>query len=189
MKSELIDNKAYISLSPNSPGELFHILNNIPGVQTFSQEIKKIEHNLEIAAIYAIYKQVDEGLWYIKSKYDFHFATELVINADEAEPYYEMEYFLLEDGKLSLSAGEAVSLKNKMMFSNSSKALKLHMDKGTCVTSYKFLFTKKFLDRNFYLNDPVLQESIPGGILNFKKLFIQEQYTMKKLFYCGNSTH
>lgn len=166
MKTTLICGKAHIHLNPNSPGDLFHILNNTHGIKAFCQEIKKIEQNSRVASMHATYKQIVEGLWYIKSKYEFHYDSEINISVDDAEPYYEIEYFVMEKGQLAFdNAGTA--LKNQMMFSNSSKSLTWYTKKATCLSSYKFLLTKKFIQNNFNVLDADLEASMAGGVINF----------------------
>lgn len=167
MKRELINDKAYIRLMPNSPGTLNRAFKPVTGIDNIG-DAHKTEHDCDIVSQHVTYKQVAEGLWYIKSRYKFPYDTELVIDADEEVPYYEMEYFFVQAGKVSLSIDNDVVLNQQMIFSNNSRVHSWHIEKYTVVTSYKFLFTKKFLESNFFINDPVLQESIPGDILNYR---------------------
>jgi AraC-like DNA-binding protein len=159
-----------IEYQRESPSSILRLLRSNSGSVIRHNNFKEVIVKTENVHLETIHKKISEGFWYLRTEHYYPNSTRINMAGSESEDFYELEYFFVDKHKITQTDRKGkFSLESKAVFSSSVFSRIWEIEKDTRMTVYKFIFTKEFLEENFYVDEPLLQHSIFQKIINVEE--------------------
>jgi AraC-like DNA-binding protein len=167
-----------------SPIKLLRLYRTRPRSITTQNNFKQIKVETKDYSLNTVYKKISEGFWYMSTQHYYPQKTRLKICRSEADPFYELEYFFVDNHQvIQTDIRERFSLHSRAVFSTSLFDRFWDIESNTHLIVYKFIFTKDFLNENFYVDDPLIRNTILEKIINTEHPCYNRQILPEELNY------
>ena len=164
---EVIDGINRIEYIRLSPSTLLSLFRSGSGAFTKYENFKRVTIKHAHSSIVGNYRKISEGFWCMRFEYLFSRETEVCFTQSTGDSFYELEYFFLPVKSVAESKGQRLPFDSQAVFSCSAYQKTWRINEGSKFSSYKFVFSKEFLEENLYTDDisredTILQKIIPA---------------------------
>jgi AraC-like DNA-binding protein len=182
---EALNRIEYIRLSPSA---LLGLFRSGTGAITKYQNFKRLTINQAHSSIVGDYRKISEGFWCMRFEYLFSKETEVCFTKGLGDSFYELEYFFIpQNHGAGIHSRQKLPFDSQAVFSSSAYQKTWRINEGSTFSSYKFVFTKEFIEENFCTEDISLQDLVIQKLMNTQQpyfnrdMYKEESFLLKEL--------
>jgi AraC-like DNA-binding protein len=123
------------------------------------------------------YRKITTGLWYSRIEKFYNINTKISFRKD-SKTIFELDYLIVHDGDINRCLNTPVSLNGTVSFSSGINTSEWDIQKGTRATIYKFIFSRKFLEEYFFLNDSSIRNTAIEKVINLALPVFERRFSL-----------
>lgn len=187
---EAISRSKKIEFARPSPSGLVHIFDSGTGVGCRYETVKRLSRDGSFSSVAAHYRKISEGLWSMRLGYFFSRDAEVCYPSSMIDGFYELEYFISPCQKVyQADALGRFPLDSQVVLCASAFNRSWMVPAGSRFSTYRFIFTREFLEENFFTDDALVRCSILRQLIDMERPSFNRKVSFEELVLLDDLEH